>query len=364
MACIDCLDNCEEITSDKCVRYTGANIECLGICTGDTLYEVEVAILEKFCSILDGTGIDLSDLTVGCTFLTDLLGSEDKTLANLIQMLIDGECSLRELIQDLDDEINTPYSFNTSCLSGLGTTPTRDEVLNAALIKLCSVDARVTAIENDYVKNSELCAKVTVCLASTATQEYTKMAKYVAMPYHGPMTVFDTAGKGLSAFGYDKVYICNGQTVGTFTTPDYRGRTPIGANINIPGSIPLDTNVDPALAPNTGYGINVGLKKGNYTHTLSVSESPAHTHSVNDSGHFHLEFGYPEGGSIGANNSPTSLHNSGNLGYSIQGATTDAILGKTNTVQTGITIGSSGNSTGHNNVQPSLGTCFVMYIPT
>lgn len=45
--CVDCLDNCDDPISDKCVKYTGSDIACLGICTGDTLYEFEVAIAEK-----------------------------------------------------------------------------------------------------------------------------------------------------------------------------------------------------------------------------------------------------------------------------------------------------------------------------
>lgn len=83
-------------------------------------------------------------------------------------------------------------------MSGLGTTPTRDEILNAALIKLCSVDARVLAIENDYVKNSELCAKITTCLSGGGgiIQENTKLPKYVALPYHGPLSAFDSQGVG------------------------------------------------------------------------------------------------------------------------------------------------------------------------
>lgn len=353
MSCKDCLRNCgDNIISDKCVTIT-QDVPCLGICSGDTLFELETVIVEKLCAALDGTGIDLSDLTIGCEFLTNLLGSQDKTLANLIQVLLDGECSLRELIQDLDDEIHTPYSFNTSCLSGLGATPTRDDILNAALIKLCSVDARVTAIEADYVKESELCTKVAACLSgSGSTQEYAKMPKYVALPYHGPLSVFDANGIGLSAFGYDKVYICNGQVVGSFTTPDYRGRSPIGVNTGLPGGT-LDSAVNPALPANTGYSITINTKKGAYADTLSVNEMPAHNHSVNDPGHYHNLNPYVSDASQGSSN------------QSIKGDTSDNAINYVNTSieTTGITLGSAGNSQPHNSTHPVIGGVFIMYIP-
>lgn len=352
--CIDCLDNCSEPVSDGCVKYTGEDIPCLGICKGDALYQFEVAIAEKLCATLDGTGINVTSLVLNCTFLTDLLGTNQGTLAEILQMLADGECSLRALIKGLDDTINTPYSFNTSCLSGLGAIPTRDDILNAALIKLCSVDSRVSAIEADYVKDSELCAKVAACISGSGSiiQEYTKIPKYVALPYHGPLSVFDSAGVGLSAFGYDKVYICNGQVVGSFITPDYRGRSPLGANIGIPGGS-LDSSVNPALPANSGYGIAVGVKQGSYTNTLTTDEMPAHNHSVNDPGHKHTLAPYVGDGAQGSSNP------------SLKGDSSNNEINPINTteVTTGITVGSAGNSQPHNNLQPSIASCFIMYIP-
>ncbi len=349
--CVDCLDNCTDPVSAKCVRSLVSS-ECLGLCDTDSLYEFEVAVLDKICCILDGTCIK-PGVEFNCKFVLDLIGSQDKNLTNILQALLDGECSLRQLIQDLDDEIHAPFSFFTDCLSGLPTNPTRDEILNAALIKLCSVNTRVTNIENDYVKNSELCTKVAACLAGGGpVQENTKMPKFVAMPYHGPMTVFDSNGVGLSAFGYDKVYVCNGQTVGTFITPDYRGRSPLGANVGVPGVLAMDVNVNPSLPANAGYGINPGTKQGNYTNTLSPSQMPAHTHPVNDPGHEH-HLDYYDDTSQGTANP------------SLKGDTTDNSVNPihTTTDVTGITIGSAGNSQPHNNLHCSLGTIFIMFIP-
>lgn len=351
MPCIDCLQNCgDKRTTDRCVEYTGDDIAFLGICKGDTLYQLEFEIVEKLKVLADGTGIDLSSVTIGCDFLNDILNGEDKTLVNLIQMLVTGGCTLRELIQDIQDVIDAPFSVNAPCLS-LPASPTRDNVLKAAAEKVCSVNTRVSAIEADYVKQTELCDKVAECLASgPPTQEYTKMPKYVPMAYIGPLSVFDSTGKGLSAFGYDKVYICNGNN----NTPDMRGRTAVGANTNVVGPT-LDSDVDPSLPDNAGYSIVQGSKKGNYTNTLSTTNMPSHSHPVTDPGHTHsitLTKGYAYTGS--PNN---SLFGSGDPNHS------QTYTYNTDSSVTNITVGSSGNSQPHNNTQPSYGVVWIIYLP-
>ena len=178
--CNNCFDNCPGTpVSDRCVKYTGSNIPALGISTGDTLFSVENIIITKLLETLEGTEIDLSDTSVTCEFLTTILAAKDKTLANLMQMLVTASCTLRQLITEIDNQINAPYSFNTSCLS-VTSTATRDDILQAAIVKLCSVSTDLSTIKGDYVKKSELCSLVSQCLSSIPSnnQEYTKMAKY------------------------------------------------------------------------------------------------------------------------------------------------------------------------------------------
>src|SRR5687768_9747515 len=102
MACLDCFDNCaDRQTTDRCVQYTGVDIPILGICNGDSLYQVEVIVLEKLQELATGVGIELADVEIGCDFLNDILDGEDQTLANLMQMLVTANCSLREMVQEL-----------------------------------------------------------------------------------------------------------------------------------------------------------------------------------------------------------------------------------------------------------------------
>ncbi|BCU97892.1 MAG: hypothetical protein CM15mV19_1420 [uncultured marine virus] len=43
--CSNCYNGCTEITSDKCVKYTGVDVPILGIKNGDSLSYVEQALI-------------------------------------------------------------------------------------------------------------------------------------------------------------------------------------------------------------------------------------------------------------------------------------------------------------------------------
>ena len=55
--CSNCYNGCTEITSDRCVKYTGVDVPILGIQTGDSLSFVEQAIITFLSSTIDGTGV-------------------------------------------------------------------------------------------------------------------------------------------------------------------------------------------------------------------------------------------------------------------------------------------------------------------
>jgi hypothetical protein len=354
--CTDCYTNCGgQIISDKCVKYTGPDIEFLDLETGDQLSQVEATIIEKLEGALDGSGIELADLET-CAAITTALDGNEETLANIVQAISDVLCDLKEEVTELSEEVNTPVSFSGSCLT-LGSNPTRDQVLQAVITKLCSLSTSVETIATNYVTTDVICDLVEDCLSAEITQEYTKMPKYVAMPYHGPLSVFDSQGKGLEAAGYDKVYICNGQTVGTFTTPDYRGRSPIGTNQGVPGGA-LDTAVDPSLAANAGYIITAGTKKGSYTDTLTLANTAPHTHT---SSAVSIPLNLP--GQRGGDNDD---HN--NMTAFAGGDKTPAETSFNFTLNTVVNVpastsSSSGGGSPHNSTHPVIGSVFVMYVP-
>jgi len=343
--CVDCFRNCDLIPSDRCVEYTGPDVACLGICTGDTLYEVEAAIAEKLCAAIDGTGIDLSDVNITCTFLTNILGNNSPTLVGLMNMLVEASCTLKELIDAINITIGATYVFDTACLTG--TLTTRDDIIQAVITKLCAVDVRVAAIEADYVKNSDLCTLVQACLVggggTPSTQYNLRMVPNCPIPYIGPLSNFDNTGAGLSAFNFDKVYLMNGLN----GTQDWRGRSPIGAINNVPGGT-LDAAVDPSLPANAGLNYSLNTKVGASSVTLSVNQMPAHTHGVNDPGHKHSSAFVQQSRPCGSACTPVIEPGSGI---------------NTTTAITGITLQSAGGNQPHTNLQPSIACYYIVYIP-
>lgn len=340
--CADCFRNCDPIISDRCVEYTGPDITCLGICNGDTLYQVEAQIAEKLCAAMDGTGINLSEVDITCSFLTDILGTLDPTLLNLMQMLVTASCTLKELIDEINDQINDTYVFDTACLTG--TLTTRDDIIQAVITKLCTDSARIAAIEADYVTNTNLCTLVQACITGGTSDYNLRMVPYVAYPYFGPLSNFDNTGAGLAAFGFDKVYLMNGLN----GTQDGRGRSFIGAINNVPGAA-LDPAVDPTLPANAGLNYSLNQKVGASRETLDITKIPAHSHGVTDPGHTHTVQSY-------AGTSSSTPHIVSPTNSSGGGTSTSPKV-------TGISIQSTGGSQPHNNLQPSLACYYITYIP-
>ena len=343
--CTDCLDNCGGVIStDKCIKYTGPEIPLLGICTGDSLFEYEAAVVAQLEKLVDGSDIIISDLDLTCNIVRDTLGAgTEPTLFNLIQALITIDCSYYNNIQNLNAVVFANFNFNLACLTGLTGSSTRDEILQAVITKLCSVNTRVTAIESDYVKATELCAKVSTCLAENISTQYnSRMVPGVVYPYQGSLSNFDNTGKGLSSAGFDKVYLCNGLN----GTKDWRGRSPIGAVNNVPGGT-LDAAVDPSLITNAGTNYNLHQKVGTSNVTLTTLQIPSHTHGINDPGHTHQITGYVGGG--------TSQFSAGTGNFWFHNPDTEVST-------TGILLNPAGGGQPHTNVQPSIACYYIIYL--
>ncbi len=366
MACVNCFDNCgDRYTTDRCVEYTGEDVALLGICKGDTLYQIEQIVLEKLLVLMDGTGITFDDLTLDCDFIKDIISGQDVNLATLIQTMVVANCTLRDLITELDTKVNAPFTLDASCLT-LPASPTKDDILKAAVAKICEIEGKTTEIFSDYVKASELCDKVQDCLTTinngggdTIVQEYTKMPKNVVVAYIGSLAVFDSSGAGLASQGYDKVYICNGNN----GTPDLRGYAIIGANVNVVGPS-LDAAVDPSQPNNAQYQFSTGTKKGEYSHTNTIQETAAHSHSATVPDHTHFSVGVGNDTTLTSGTSIINAHSSGgNLGYGLSGSSSTASIGKTSPASLAITVGSAGGNQPHNNVQPSYAAVYIVYLP-
>lgn len=346
MACPDCYKNCETTPSDKCVIYTGDDIPLLGICNGDALFEVDQIILNKLLSALDGTGIYPKDVTLSnCPHLKNQMIGEDENLNNLLQLLIDNQCSLKEAIDELSP---SPSLFNTLCLTGLPENATSDDILQATVTLLCSIKTTVDAIPATYVKNSDLETLVNQIITgnNTTTVYKNRLIPYTAFPYFGSLSNFDNTGKGIVSAGFDKVYLCNGLN----GTPDLRGRTLVGAVSNVPGAT-LDSAVNPTNPLNV-LSVNYMLneKFGENFHSLAGDENGQHIHGVVDPGHVHRLSG------------GNKRENDGGGKPSAQDGSYEN-AGNTDLAKTGISLESSGKGNPHENRQPSLACYFIIHLP-
>lgn len=352
--CTDCYNNCFPALTDKCVKYTGGNIPLFDICTGDPLSKLEDVIVEKLLSALDGTGITPKDVTLeNAPELKTLLAAKSPILNNLLQILIDNQKTLKDYIVELQEK--AVFVFDTSCLTFPTnvTSPTSDDILQAAVLKLCSLSTTVEGFPTTYVKNTDLPTLVkdivTGANGNTPIQFNSRLFPQSPVPYIGSLANFDNTGKGIPAAGFEKVYIMNGLN----GTQDWRGRAVVGAVRNVPGGT-LDASVDPNNAnnPNTNYA--VGDKFGESFHKLTVPEMAPHSHNVVDNGHSHNLLTHKN--DSGITKQPNGLYD---------GTDNDAIPVTlvTEKSTTGISLGSTGGGLAHNNIQPSVAAVWIVYIP-
>jgi hypothetical protein len=251
---------CVEPVSSNCVLYKGDPVPILGICTGDTITEVEKAIIDKLLQMLEGTGITLPNVTLeNCQYLNVLFANKDKTISNLIQLLIDSNCSLKGLVDQINAKINQTgnnFVLDFKCIP----TPSEisiDSIVQAIINSHCLLKADVDNLKSNagsstlitQIVNSLLGNLITgpTGVKKTVTDGVTKyeMLGMVpiggCIPYDGALSSFDASGKGLPGTEVENWHICNGLG----GTRDWRGLVLVGAIQGVGGGT-LSGNVDPS----------------------------------------------------------------------------------------------------------------------
>lgn len=372
MSCSNCFNGCAEIVSDKCVRYTGISVPVLGIQTGDSLSYIEQALIEFLTSTLDGIGIlpivNEGDLcTIVQTYLPDC---GTITLNDYLTALIKASCDIQAQVTSLKvrvDDIEANY--DVSCLSGVSASSGTHDILQATIAKLCLLGIDLAALEIDldtnYVKLSDLDTLIQAYLdsQSSTTLYSARMVPFTVVEYYGSLSNFDSTGAGLG--DWLNIYLCNGNN----STPDKRGRVPIGAISGVPGSTP-GVAVNPAYAGNPNYSL--GDVGGANTIVLDATQIPSHTHTayVTDT-HYHFQYADVVNTTdivVDSSNyvaRALNLDPSSNLEYTMNSTLTNATLGKTGSTQGSISVGNSntGGGLAHSNIQPVLACYYIMYIP-
>ena len=370
--CDACYNGCVQIISDECVRYTGLDSVALDIYTGDNLITVETALINAVVSFLDGTGIDITINPVYyCTLVSSYLPVGTPNVQELFTALVRAACDLQTQVDTIDATLailNADYTID--CLTGVTASSDTHDILQAVITKLCVVEANLAALSLDvstnYVKISDFDALVAAYLASLpggSTQYYLNMIPYTAVEYYGNIaTNFDGTGAGISANGFDKIYLCNGLN----GTPDKRGRVGVGAIDGVPGA-PLSASVNPAASTfNPNYAVYDVV--GENSVALITSQIPAHSHSatgtttviLNDPGHFHY-----------AGNSPEGWDSAGNIGIvnrtpaNVQTTTSPTGITVTSNIPNNVNVlvDNAGGGGAHSNLQPVLACNYIIYIP-
>lgn len=351
---------CRPTLSAKCVKYQGPAINIGGfqVCNGDSVNELLQFLIEQLVKEAEGQGVELTEITYNCPLVQEAFAGKNKTVLNLIQGILDLQCTLQENIQAVDDKIEKPFSFSVKCLT-TPITPSRNEIIQAIINKVCE---NTTALENitselgdtediyanveDIVGNVLLnmissCSNNIVKTGTGATASITLTAQNPIGTYlwgDFPLSAFDGTGKGKASEGYCGWTLCDGRN-GTW---DMRGFTAAGAT-NIGGGTLL-----PMVQPGSDPDLitNIGAIKGQYKVTLTSSQLPDHNHNItiNDPGHAHQEDSYPVNSIIGKGGS--SATNNQTL-----------VRKDTSTSTTGITANISGVTGGsnqpHENRQPT-----------
>lgn len=373
MSCSNCFDGCAEITSDKCVKYTGADIPELGISYGDTLLHVEEQLAKFIISTLDGTGIVINvPPSVICNLIKKHLPQcPSYQLDELIITIIKAICDLQEqvtVVKTAIDALNADYTI--LCLSGVTASSDTHQIVQAIINKLCAINTSLAAltinVSTNYVKIADINTYIANYLASVApaNKAYTKMVPYSPIPYFGALSGYPSSSDSLSTIGqgtgyWEKIYICNGLNG---TTPDLRGRVLVGAISGVGGG-PLDSQVDPANPFNPNY--TNGTKAGNNYISLTTNQIPSHNHtaSVVDPGHKHpiAQF-YSRAINYGNENSTPVLQKEPGANSVLVSPTVDD-TGTTATTGINVNIANTGGGQPHSNNQPAMGMYYIVYIP-
>lgn len=339
-------------TSTDCVIWAGDPVPALDICTGDPLTYVEEQILNYIVDQLEQADLPVDVDLSTCVAMQQALAGRDKTVNNLLQILIDNQCTLADLIQQVEDKIPipTPYAFQLKCVAPVGANNDPNAIIQGIINELCELADTVADLGSniDEIIDTKIGDFLSGAITSLGNRGIQKTGtgsstayKFLALvpplcpiPYVGPLSNFDGQGKGVVGTAYEGWYLMNGN----FGNMDFRGRTVVASLNGVPGAT-LSPAVDPSNPLNPGTNYTNGATFGEHFHVLSGNEIPSHSHPLTDPGHVHVYL------------KPALQSNADKGGIPDYIAATD---GNTSAAFTGISIQNFGGGQRHENRQPSI----------
>lgn len=370
MSCNNCFNGCAETISDQCIKYTGADVPELNITHGDSALSVINSITQYLTPVLDGSGIKPNVLPENfCELVSQYLPSCTQcngfTLNEILTAIVHAVCNLQEQIDGINTTLNTLNAdYTIECLTGVTTHSDTHDIVQAVINKLCTLNDEfntlVSSLPDTYVPYESTPGHPGI---NDLIQEYIdthvitnlykdRMIPYAAVPWFGNKDAYFPGGVGVGQ--YEQIYLCTGIN----GTPDLRGFTLVGTTDMSTAPFNNDVNTNPAISGNPT--INLKDTLGSNVVTLTSNQIPAHTHpavtQVNQTPHAHNT------PNVVKANGPYHLKYVGDdFAMDIVGYTdpANANIDVVTTIQNNVTTNSP-----HNNIQPSYGCYYIMYIPT
>lgn len=148
----------EDANSSGNITWTGECIPCLGIKPDQNLNVVTAIIANKVCEL--AAPLDLSTLSLqGALDIFNTPEPANRTLTNVLQLCLDNEVGLKELIDNIQDQIDgistTHLVLDLKCLKQVdsfgNTLPyTNQSVLQSLINEVCALDSSVADLSGKY----------------------------------------------------------------------------------------------------------------------------------------------------------------------------------------------------------------------
>jgi len=169
---------CPDATTTSCVEWSGGDFPCLQVCTGDSLTDLQTSVLTKLCEVLGG--VDMTSV-----ILPDCLkaawNTEDPTILNFIQFLLDEHCQLQVAVNQLPTTNNPIFSLDYKCCANnpciTETVVSVSQHLQNILTCLCTQSARIDELETQ-VSNLQDTANTALALAQSASTAVASWSLY------------------------------------------------------------------------------------------------------------------------------------------------------------------------------------------
>mgnify|MGYP003626465617 CR=1 FL=1 len=190
--------------SSNCVVWQGPDLDCIGLCHGDTVSDVIAKMAQILCDLIDQ--LDISNFDFTCLLTNGVV--QPLNIQELIQLIIDQLCNTNTEVIDSDDiEIggksgecpenciilipawaqytdslgnvikSMPIAEYAETSANKITTLISDIAANTALatqnaLDITTLDSRVTTVEGDYVTTGDLQYTVDTSIDPSGTPEF------------------------------------------------------------------------------------------------------------------------------------------------------------------------------------------------